>query len=92
MIRINLLPSEITEKRKMESRLVLIAMLFVIVLAGLGMFAAAMFLRVDIKTGEVETARQELEAAKCPLPITRLHGRPVARQLEAVVDKSLNKR
>jgi Tfp pilus assembly protein PilN len=61
MIRINLLPPEITQRRRTEGRVAIMIFVFVIVMAIVGVFAAVMFVQVGAKRDEVASARQELE-------------------------------
>ena len=62
MIRINLIPPEITQKRKTESRLALIILLFVIMVVIMGAFTAVMFVQVGIERDAVAALEQEVAA------------------------------
>lgn len=60
MIRINLLPPEITEKRRTENRLAFVLLGFVLAAAFLGLFFAVMVMQVDKERENVESLNQEL--------------------------------
>lgn len=64
MIRINLIPPEITQKRRSESRLLLMVGVFLVAMVLMGAFAAVMFAQVGFKEDEVAAATQELESVK----------------------------
>lgn len=62
MIRINLLPPEITEKRKSEQYWKYIVLGAVVLYAILGVFGFVMFMKVTARTAEVNAAQQEAQA------------------------------
>jgi Tfp pilus assembly protein PilN len=61
MIRINLIPPEITQKRRTENRLALMILVFILAMAAVGVFGFVIKLQVDNKRSEVATAQQTLE-------------------------------
>ncbi|HEY3317232.1 MAG TPA: hypothetical protein VGK50_02245 [Coriobacteriia bacterium] len=62
MIRINLLPPEITDKRKAEQRWKYLVFGAVAIYALLAVFWFVMFLRVTARTAEVSAAQQQAQA------------------------------
>jgi Tfp pilus assembly protein PilN len=78
MMRINLLPPEILEKRKSERRLVYVALVAVLVLVILAGVWGVAFMRVNAKTQEVAARQQELAQTQAR-----------AAELKVFEDKSL---
>ncbi|MDO9556774.1 MAG: hypothetical protein Q7J82_04255 [Coriobacteriia bacterium] len=64
MMRINLLPPEILEKRKAERRIVYVAIVAVLIFVVLGIVWAYSYARVDAKQQDLDARLQEVQATQ----------------------------
>ena len=91
MIRINLLPPEILEKRKVESRRLYLVAIFLAVLAVLGLAWGFLVVQQQIKAGDVATKQQEassLEAQAARYKVFEDRTNDL-RQRKAIAEKAL---
>lgn len=94
MMRINLLPPEILEKRRAERRIVYVAIAAVLVIAVLGIVWAYGYMRVDSRQQSLDTRLQEVQAtqAKADMLAVFEQKEQDLQQRKAIADATLANR